>query len=592
MNNLYFGDNLTVLRESVADASVDLIYLDPPFNSDARYNVLFPSPDDRRASAQAEAFRDTWSWDHEAEWAMEELAREGGPLAAIVGALHRALGTSDLMAYLAMMAVRLGELRRSLKPTGSLYLHCDPTASHYLKVLLDGVFGPANFRNEIIWKRTGAHGSAKRWGPIHDTILFYSASRKFTWNRSYQPHEAGYIKKHYKEFDDRGQFQPITLTGSGVRNGSSGKPWGGIDPTEVGRHWAVPESSLPEWFVRPPYYERLSVQDKLGLLEAAGLIWWPADGDTPRFKLYASAGRGNPIQDLVLDISPLTARSAERIGYPTQKPSALLERIVSASSNSGDVVLDPFCGCGTSIHAAHKLGRSWIGIDIAYHAVEVISSRLEQSFGLKPGVDYAISGRPSDLMSAERLAEKDKYQFQWWANYLVGVQQMREVRRGRDQGIDGEIFFPGGPGRGFSRILTSVKGGRNVGSKDVRDFRGVIEREHAEGGLFICLRRPTADMRSNAASAGFFTVGSSRFPRMQIVSIEEWFEDNARPILPSVGHVARQARPHGGEKPRRRSADKRQGELLLPIPGTEGPTVTAIHVNPHAAVPLPSSNTG
>lgn len=294
-------------------------------------------------------------------------------------------------------------------------------------------------------------------------------------------------------------------------------------------------------------------------------------------KRYLDEQEGLPLSDVWVDIPPLNSQARERLGYPTQKPLKLLERILALSSKEGDVVLDPFCGCGTSMHAAQALKRNWIGIDIAYHAVEVISDRLERHFGLKAGTHYTLRGRPSDLMSAERLASQDKYQFQWWANYLVGVQQMREVRRGRDQGIDGEIFFPAGPGRGFGRILTSVKGGQRVGVEDVRDFRGVMEREGAEGGLFVCLRRPTRDMRHNAASAGFFSVGSTQFPRLQIVSIEEWFEDNARPILPSVGALARPlaATP---KAVRSRKNDPRQGELLLPFLGTGSGVV---HLNAH-----------
>lgn len=312
-NCLYFGDNLDVMREHIEDESVDLVYLDPPFNSDARYNVLFTSDADKVVSAQAEAFRDTWTWDHEAKWAFEQIAGIGGQLATFVNALHGALGTSDLMAYLVMMAVRLNELRRVLKPTGSLYLHCDPTASHHLKIILDGIFGPENFQNEVIWKRTSAHSSAKRWGPIHDTILFYSNGPKFTWNRANQPYDETYIEAFFTHQDDDGRrWTRGDLTGSGTRNGPSGDPWRGIDVRAKGRHWAVPA-------------------DELDRLDDEGMIHWPKKpGGMPRLKRYADQLPGMPVQDIISDIRPVHNVGKERIGYPTQKPVPLLERILDA----------------------------------------------------------------------------------------------------------------------------------------------------------------------------------------------------------------------------------------------------------------------
>jgi len=246
-NALYYGDNLAVLRESIPDESVDLIYLDPPFNSNASYNVLFKSPDGDQSAAQIEAFDDTWHWTDVAESAYQEVLTSGNSDASeMLRAMRSFLGENDMMAYLAMMAVRLIELHRVLKPTGSLYLHCDPTASHYLKILLDAVFGPRNFRNEIIWKRTFAHGSSKRWGPVHDTLLFYSKSAKFNWTGYKIGHDTGYIEKHFNNIDPETgkRFSPITLTGSGVRTGESGQPWRGIDPTDSGRHWALPTKIL------------------------------------------------------------------------------------------------------------------------------------------------------------------------------------------------------------------------------------------------------------------------------------------------------------------------------------------------------------
>jgi site-specific DNA-methyltransferase (adenine-specific) len=567
-NQLFFGDNLEVLRDQIADSSVDLVYLDPPFNSDARYNVLFASPDDKKASAQAMAFRDTWTWDQEAEWAFSEVARLGGSLASYVNAMHSALGRSDMMAYLVMMAVRLYELRRVLKPTGALYLHCDPTASHYLKVILDGIFGPGRLRNEIIWHRTGAKSlSTRRLPSNHDVILSYAMSDDSVWNLDaaclpYDPENLpAKTAQKYCHVDDAGRrFQLDNLL-----NPNKDRPNLTYEFLGVLRTW--------RW-----------TRERMQAAYDAGLIHQSGPGRVPRLKRYLDEQRGAPLSDVWSDIMPLNSQAKERLGYPTQKPLSLLERIIALSTLPGQTVLDPFCGCGTTVHAAHRLDRQWIGVDVAYHAVEVMSERLERNLGLAEGRDYSISGRPNDIGSAVRLAERDKYQFQWWANYLVGVQQMKEVRRGRDQGIDGEMFFPAGPGKGFGRILTSVKGGNNVGVSDLRDFRGVLEREGADAGLFICLRRPTRDMRQNAASAGFFSIGSSQYPRLQVVSIQEWFEDGARPVLPTMAHLAR--RSGSPDKPARqgRRPDPRQAELLLPI-GDIASSGSKTHVNPRLLVP-------
>ncbi|MFD1982602.1 site-specific DNA-methyltransferase [Mesorhizobium newzealandense] len=417
-NQLWFGDNLQILREEVSDESVDLVYLDPPFNSQANYNVLFKTPDEDAASAQVEAFRDTWTWGSEAKWAFDEIMHAGGSVASIVHALHAALGDSDMMAYLVMMAQRLHELRRVLKPTGSLYLHCDPTASHYLKILLDAIFGPTNFLNEIIWKRTSAHSSARRYGPIHDTLLFYSKRDPHLWNPQYQPYSEEYLDLFFDQVDEDGRrWKRMDLTGAGTRNGETGKPWRGIDITAKGRHWAYPPSHL----------------DKL---DRAGKIHWPKKVDgMPRLRQYPEDLPGVAMQDIWTDLKPLHNRAAERLHYPTQKPVALLNRILRCSSNPGQVILDPFCGCGTTVAAAHASDRRWIGIDVAYHAIRVIEDRLK---GMGGEASYDLGGIPRDFASAARLADRDKYQFQWWANYLVGVQALKEIRKGPDRGIDGQ----------------------------------------------------------------------------------------------------------------------------------------------------------
>ena len=369
---IWTGDNLDILR-GLNSASVDLIYLDPPFNSNRNYAAPVGS------TAAGAAFKDTWTLsDLDVAWM--------GLIADAQPAMYQVLQTAGLthgkgmQSYLCMMAVRLLEMRRVLKDTGSIYLHCDPTAGHYLKLLTDTVFGSDKFKNEIVWKRTGSHGGSKRWGPVHDTILFYSASDDYLWNRVYQEYEADYLERHYRLEDENGRYQLVSLTGAGTRSGKSGQPWRGVDPTGSGRHWAVPNTALqaayPEMNLGP-----LSTQEKLDLLDQAGLVYWPERGSVPRQKRYADESVGVPIQDIVTDIAPIGAQARERIGYPTQKPLALLERIIKASSNERDVVLDPFCGCATACVAAENLGRRWIGIDISLKAVELVNMRLQQSMG-------------------------------------------------------------------------------------------------------------------------------------------------------------------------------------------------------------------
>ncbi|HEV2629441.1 MAG TPA: DNA methyltransferase [Pseudolabrys sp.] len=558
MNKLYFGDNLDVLREKIKDESVDLIYLDPPFNSDANYNVLFKHGG-TVSQAQAEAFRDTWDWGDHAEHAYDDIIRANGDVALVVSGFRKWLGENGMMAYLAMITARIIEMRRVLKPTGSMYLHCDPTASAYLKVILDAVWGHENFRNEVIWKRTQAHGRAKRWGPIHDNILFYSASDKYTWNRVYEKYNQSYLDSHYRTKDGNGTYQSVTLDGPGTRTGSSGQPWRGIDPTRKGRHWELPpDRALPDWFKHPPGYPEMSVQERLDILEAAGIVYWPPRGKTPRYKRYLSASAGNPIQDMITDIDPINSQAQERLRYPTQKPIALLERILGASSNEGDVVLDPFCGCGTTIEAAERMKRKWMGIDVTHYAVTLIEGRLK-SMGASQN-SYQVAGRPVDLAGARELAARDKHQFQWWAAWRLGARWYREEKKGADRGIDGRMMFKNGP-YGDGLIIISVKGGENVGVQMVRDLRGVIEREGAEMGILISLTDPTGPMKTEAAAAGYVSKSAhGRVPRLQIVTIEEILEGKM-PKLPPL------PQPDRIERTARRKQFKDQMELLLPFAG-------------------------
>lgn len=578
VNRLYFGDNLEVLREYVPDESVDLIYLDPPFNSQAGYNVLFESPKAAAESAQAQAFKDSWSWLEDAQESYLEIMRLGGGSARLIDALKSALNESDMMAYLVMMAIRLRELYRKLAPNGSLYLHCDPTASHYLKIVLDGVFGPGGFKNEVIWKRTSAHSAARRWGDVHDVILFYTKGDEFVWNKVTTEYDEKYLKR-YRNVDDSGRpWADYDLTAPGTRGGYSGEPWKGFNPTEKGLHWKVSHKTVVE-LIGEEKAEKLNTLQKLDLLEKNGRIHWPKSEGFPRFKRHV--GEGVAIQDVIADISPLNSQAQERIGYPTQKPLVLLDRIIRASSNPGQVVLDPFCGCGTTIEAAEQAGRRWIGIDIAVHAVKVIEGRLTE-LGEKRGrkVEYELELLPRDFASAVKLAERDKYQFQWWANYLFNPHALRERgKKGADRGIDGELFFPNGPGRPWGRMLTSVKGGK-IELDDIRAFARVIEAEDAEMGLFICLHRPTEKMRAEAIRVGYADIVHGDIPRLQIVSIEDWFKGLNLPALPPLEHLPsaafsrRRRRPSPTPRP-----DAEQPELPFTFVGSKPDKDVVRHFN-------------
>lgn len=517
MNQLFYSDNLQVLRESIADASVDLIYLDPPFNSKRDYNLLFKSPKGQASEAQIEAFKDSWSWGLQAELEFKELLHQKNvDVAKMMNALVEFLGRNDMTAYLVMMGNRLLELHRVLKPTGSLYLHCDPTASHYLKIVLDGVFGPEHFRNEVAWKRTSAHSSARRYGPVQDTILYYAKSDACTWNQQYSAYDPQYLKATFSNEDEDGRMWKSTdLTGDGVRHGDSGKVWRETDVTKKGRHWAVPHDAIPG--VDLSGHDVIARLDKL---DEAGYISWPGkQGGVPRLKQYADEMPGLALQSVWIDIPPIGAQSAERLGYPTQKPLALLERIIAASSNEGDVVLDPFCGCGTAVHAAQKLKRQWIGIDITHLAISLVEKRLKDAF--KSRCKFDVHGTPKDLDAARDLAKRDKYQFQWWAVSLVDAQPFQGKKKGADTGIDGMKFFRDLDGKDVHKIVVSVKGGASLKPDDVRSIMAVREREGADIALFISLEEPSKSMVKDAATAGFYeSPNGKKFPRVQLLTIE------------------------------------------------------------------------
>jgi len=518
-NTLYYGDNLDILKRYISDESIDLVYLDPPFKSNQNYNVLFKEKNGSQAASQIRAFEDTWTWGQDDEAVFADLVTKGGKVADCLQAFRTFMGPCDMLAYLVMMAPRLAELRRVMKPTASIYLHCDPAASHYLKMLMDAVLGPLNFRNEIIWKRTSSHNRAKRWGSIHDCILFYSKTDEMVWNRNVQEYDENYVEQFYRFQDTRGRYCSDNLTGPGSRTGDSGQAWRGIDPNQ--RHWEPPpDRALPEWFIFPKGYAQMSVRARLDILDEQHLIQWPAkQRGMPRFKRYLISGTGAPIQDIITDIPPIQAQAAERLGYPTQKPEALLERIINASSNEGDLVLDPFCGCGTTIAAAQKLKRRWIGIDITHLAITLMKKRLLDAFGTE--AKFNVMGEPTSLPDAAALAESDPYQFQWWALGLVGARPV-EQKKGADKGIDGKIVFQGDAPGIFESVEISVKAG-HVTANHVRDLRGVVERDKAAIGILISMEDPTKPMQTEAVTAGFYEskTWGRQYPKVQLLTIAD-----------------------------------------------------------------------
>lgn len=512
-NKLYYGDNLGVLRSDIADESVDLIYLDPPFNSNANYNILFKSPKTgESAHSQIEAFDDTWHWGPEAQKELDEIVRSSHTeLAELIQALRHFLKDNDMMAYLVMIASRLVELHRVLKPTGSLYLHCDPTASHYLKLVLDSIFGIENFRNEIIWQRTSAHNDASRLGNAHDTILFYTKTfQEYYWKKVYQPYDEKYIKSHYRYTNPAGRtYRTDNLTATGLSGGGYTYEWNGVI-----RIWRCPVETMKRYV-------------------SEGRIQYTKNG-VAEYIRFLDEMPGIPLQDIWLDISPINSQAQERLGYPTQKPVALLERIIESSCPEDGILLDPFCGCGTAVHAAEKLGRKWIGIDITHLSISLIERRMREAF---PSVQFEVHGTPKDLESARDLALRDKYQFQWWAISLVGAQPYQGKKKGADSGIDGLIFFKDDQTGDFKKIIVSVKGGEHINVAMIRDLKGTIEREKAAIGIFITLAEPTAPMKQEAASASLYKsplFPNGIYPTIQILTIEGLLNKTQKAEYPNL----------------------------------------------------------
>ena len=537
-NTLFYGDNLPIMREYLSDESVDLIYLDPPFNSNRSYNVLFKDESGVEAESQIAAFDDTWHWNAAAEETYQGLVENGSAkVATMMSALREFIGNNQMMAYLVMMAARLVELHRVLKPTGSLYLHCDPTASHYIKVVLDAIFSPENYKNEIIWQRINAKGNVQRkFGAVHDVILTYAKNAGTeTWIQLFRPLDEGYVENMYRFIENK--------TGRRYRLGDLTAPMS-----------RASSGQIYEWKGKKPGPTRCWVHSKENMeqLEAAGRIVYSNTG-YPQYKRYLDENPGEKLPDIWTDIPP--ALGGETLGYPTQKPLALLERIIQASSNEGDLVLDPFCGCGTAVAAAQKLNRKWIGIDITHLSITLMKYRLKDNFNLVDKKDYIVVGEPGDLADARQLSHDDRYQFQWWALSLVQAKPLggeggREGKKGSDKGIDGVLNFLDAKGK-TQRVLIQVKSG-HVNSAQIRDLVGTVQREDAAVGVFITLDPPTPDMISEAVSAGYYQRGAKGgqhsgqlwekdILRIQILSIEDLFTGKGIEMPPSAYGTFKQA---------------------------------------------------
>ena len=530
MKTLYYGDNLPILREQFKDERVDLIYLDPPFNSNVDYNVIFREhTGGTLPTAQILAFEDTWTWTVEAEQALLELPKLNGRLAEFMDFTVRYLDRNSMSAYLVNMAVRLVELHRVLKSSGSLYLHCDSTASHYLKLVLDIIFDARNFRSEIIWKRTNVHSDSKTWSHVSDTIFFYTKSDEFTWNALYEPHSDEYVESKYSHEEPDGRLYTL-----GDMTSPSPRP-----------------NMMYEWkgHASPPKGWRFS-RETMEQLDAEGRIWYPTDkSKRPRLKRYLEDSKGRLMGNVWTDIYPINSQAAERLGYPTQKPLALLERIIRASSNPGDIVLDPFCGCGTAVVAAEKLGRRWLGIDVTHLSVALVESRLKAEAGLQPGEDFHVEGTPKSLDAAQFLFDQDAFQFQFWAVGLIGAQPYgatsarKRGKRGGDNGIDGVMYFRTPGGEMLEKCIVSVKGGEHLNPGMVRDLVGVLQREKAAMGVFISLHDVTSGMKQEAAKAGVYEYGGRAYSKVQLMTVAELLTGKKPEVPQGSVNVSLAAKP-------------------------------------------------
>ena len=513
VNKLYYGDNLEVLRKYIKDESIDLCYIDPPFNSKRNYNQIYNNLG-KEDQAQAQAFVDTWTWDNHANEALEEIqSNYQGKFTSqtidLIDGLTKVLGKGSLLAYLVSMTLRIVEIHRVLKSTGSFYLHCDPTASHYLKIVLDTVFCSqgGDYIAEITWERTSAHSDSKTFANTTDVIFLYS-KRILMFNQQFKPYSEEYLKKYYKHQDGKGRFLDRDLTAGGLSGGGYNYDWKGIK-----KLWRCPIETMQKY-------------------EEQNKLYYTRNG-TPRLKQYLEEMPGVPLTNLWNDIPPINSQASERLGYPTQKLEALLERIIKASSNKGDIILDAYCGCGTTIAVAERLERNWIGIDITYQSISLMLKRLEDSFGKNVLDKIELNGIPKDIESAKALATKPddrtRKEFEKWA--VLTYSNNRAVindKKGADKGVDAIAYFQGDKDN-REKIIFQVKSG-NVKSGDIRDLQGTMTLQGAALGIFITLKPPSKDMIQTAKSAGIYRgrYMSQSVDKIEIVTVQEILEQKKR----------------------------------------------------------------
>jgi len=528
-NQLFYGDNLEVLRRHIKDESVDLCYIDPPFNSKRNYNQIYNNigKEDR---AQAQAFIDTWTWDDLANLGLAEIKENyqgkfTNQSIDLIWGLEKVLGKGSLFAYLVNMTLRIPEIHRVLKPTGSFYLHCDPSASHYLKLVLDAIFCSqgGDFINEIIWKRTTSHSDAtKRFGRNNDIIFFYvKDAKKYKWNPQYGNLSEKRLKDYSYQDSDGRLWASDNLTAKGLSGGGYEYEYKGIKS-----YWRCPLKKM----------EQLDAENRLYFTSKGGI----------RIKRYLDENKGQLIQQVFDDIPPISSQAKERLGYPTQKPEALLERIIKASSNENDVILDAFCGCGTTIAVAQRLNRNWIGIDITYQSISLILKRLEDTFGKGVLENITLNGIPKDIESASALAlkkdDRTRKEFEKWAvlTYTNNRATIND-KKGADKGIDGIAFFDGGNNQP-EKIIIQVKSGK-VKSGDIRDLLGTIAINEATLGIFITLNQPTKDMIKTAKEAGIYQSKfmSNPVDKISIITVKDIIEEQKRLDIRLVLEVLKSA---------------------------------------------------
>ncbi|CAN5451351.1 site-specific DNA-methyltransferase [soil metagenome] len=578
-NKLYYGDNLNVLRKYISTDSVDLCYIDPPFNSKRKYNQIYKNIG-KEDQAQAQAFIDTWTWDEAAEKGLQEIQENESSIFPsqtmdLVRGLVSVLGKGALLSYLVNMALRIAEIYRVLKPTGSFYLHCDPTASHYLKIIVDSIFcsRTGEFQSEIVWRRTGSHNKLERFGPIHDIIFFYTKSSEYTWNHPKRAFMTGHINENFVK-DSKGyrtDYYGNVLTGSGIRGGESGETWRGFNPTSKGRHWAIPGAVLQDI---EEDLSALSQHQKLDRLHELGFIKIVEGQAWPIYERYLNAKDGQALSDIWAfqpytngtvfgsnlgideEVRWLSTKDSERLGYPTQKPEGLLERIIAASTEKGDIVLDAFCGCGTTVAVAEKLNRKWIGIDITYQSISVILKRFQDSYSPEVLANIELNGVPKDIESAIALANKkeDKVrkEFEKWAvlSFSDNKAAINE-KKGGDGGVDGVGYMVDLDSKNQPtnvKVILSVKSDKKLDPKILRELYGAMQINGSPKGYLITLYKHENLVKA-AKQYGLYKnrLIDKDFPALEVICVKDIL-DGKRMDLPNPREVLKKASRKSSEQ--------------------------------------------